>query len=586
MIRRVITNRTFQVVAVLAAVLVALLLWLGFSVLHVKDNIESARGDATQARSLALDGDEAGARRAAEAAADAATSASDRSHGVVWSAAASIPWLGAPLKSVQQMSDAVADLSTDVLVPSAELATVLDPAKLRSGDAINTAPLAAAQPQLAAVAEKSAAIADEVEQINPTWLGAVADAHTQLQEQVDEAAATLNGTNVAAQLVPSMLGADGTRKYFLAFQTPSESRGTGGLVGGFAILDATDGRITVPTLGANSVLRKPVLPQTSFGLDYDTIYSSYRPYTDPRNANLSPNFPDAAQIWIANWRYQTGQQLDGAVAVDPIALSYVLKATGPVTLSGGEKITADNIVPITLSTSYERFAGDNEGRKTYLQSIAKAVVQQLATAKSDTGAVLEALGRGVHERRIMVYSTDSADQRILESTNLGHQIPDTPAPYLQVALGNASGNKIDYYLRREIDYRAGDCKGDTRESTVTVKITNTLDDLTLPDYVIGSMGTRLKVPKGTSLTNVEMLTTAGSVVKKITVDGTTPMYVEQPLHGRPYLATMIRVPPGKTVTVTVVLDEPTNAGEPVVPIQPLVDDPKVTVDVPDCAGAN
>ncbi|MGC5257545.1 DUF4012 domain-containing protein [Gordonia sp. DT218] len=582
MIRRALGARTFQIGVVLVAVLLALLAWLVYSALQVKGDLESARTDATQARSSALDGDENGARQAAEAAADSARRAGERSHGVVWSAAAAIPWLGAPLDSVQQMSDAVADFSTGVLVPSAQLASVLNPSEIRSGDAINTEPLRAAQHELAAAAEKSTAIANRVAAIEPTWLGVVGDAQQQLQEQVDQATATLDGTNVAAQLVPSMLGGNGSRNYFLAFQTPSESRGTGGLVGGFAVLNATSGRLTVPTLGVNSVLRYPAKPLVDFGPDYDAIYSSFHPYTDHRNANLSPNFPDAARIWIANWKKQTGQQLDGAMALDPVALSYVLKVTGPVTLPGGEKITAENVVPITLSTSYERFAGDNEARKIYLQSIAKAVVGQLGTSKGDAGAILEALGHGVHERRIMVYSTRPQEQRILETTNLAHQISDTASPYLQVALGNASGNKVDYYLRRDIDYRSGGCTGPVRESTVTVKLTNTLDDLSLPDYVIGSMGTRLDVPKGTSLTNVEMLTTKGALIKQITVDGQSPMYVEQTLNGRPYVATMVRIPPGQTVTVTLTLDEPTTDGEPDVPIQPLVDNPKVSVDVPVC----
>ncbi len=581
--RGVLRNRTVQIVVGLVVLVAAVLGWLAYSAFKVKSDLESARAEASRARTLALDGDEAGAMEAAQAAADSAGSASDWSHGIVWSTAAAIPWLGTPLDSVQQMSDAVADLATDVLVPSAQLASVLNPSSLRSGNTINTAPLRDAQAELASVAEKSSAIADDVAQIDPSWVGAVADAQAQLQDQVDEASATLTGTSVAAQLVPSMLGGDGPRNYFLAFQTPSESRGAGGLVGGFGVLNARNGRLTAPTLGANSEFENPVRPQVDLGPDYDAIYSPYHPYTDFRNGNLSADFTDAARIWIANWKRQTGQQLDGAVALDPIALSYVLKVTGPVTLPNGDVITADNVVPITLSTSYVRFRGDNDARKAYLQSIATAVVDQLGTSKGDAGDVLEALGHGVQERRIMIYSTHPEEERVLQTTNLGHQISDTASPYLQVAIGNAGGNKLDYYLRREIEYKAGACSGDTRESTVTVKLTNTLDDLTLPDYVIAPNGTRLNMAKGTNLSNVEMLTTKGAVVKEITVDGQSPMYVEQTLHGRPYVATMVRIAPGQTVTVKLVMDEPVVGGVADVPVQPLVDDPTVTVDVPVCA---
>jgi hypothetical protein len=34
---------------------------------------------------------------------------------------------------------------------------------------------------------------------------------------------------------------------------------------------------------------------------------------------------------------------------------------------------------------------------------------------------------------------------------------------------------------RDITYKAGECSGNTRESTVTVKLTNSLDDLSLSD---------------------------------------------------------------------------------------------------------
>jgi len=111
------------------------------------------------------------------------------------------------------------------------------------------------------------------------------------------------------------------------------------------------------------VLRNPSIPQLNLGPESDRLYKCFKPYTDYRNGDLSANFPDAAQIWIANWKAQTGHQLDGAIAVDPIALSYLLKVTGPVTLPNGEKITADNVVPITLSTSYVRFASNNDARK-------------------------------------------------------------------------------------------------------------------------------------------------------------------------------------------------------------------------------
>ncbi|MEP9415086.1 DUF4012 domain-containing protein [Gordonia sp. VNQ95] len=482
------------------------------------------------------------------------------------------------------MSDAVADYSSQVLEPSADLATVLDPSQLRTGDTINTRALRDAEPQLATIAGISESITNRVSGIDSSWSGTVADAQSQLTDVIDRANATVQGTHVASQLVPSMLGGEGTRNYFLALQTPSESRATGGLLGGFGILDATDGRVTAPELGRNYDLENPPRPQIDLGDDFNYLYDWTHVYTDFRNNNISPNFPDAAQIWIANWKAQSGQQLDGAIALDPIALSYVLKVTGPVTLANGEKITADNVVPITLSTSYQRFANDNDARKAYLQSISRAVVTQLSKAQGDTGALLEALGRGVHERRIMVYSTHPDEQAILETTNLGHQIPDSSAPFMDVTVGNVAGNKIDYYLRRDISYTAGACTGDTRQSTASITLTNTLDDLSLPEYVIGSMGAPgAQVPRGTALTTVQFTLTRGATVDTFKVDGEPALRSSGELNGHPVVYTQVRVPPGESVTVEVTLTEPTSAhGQAQVPVQPLVDNPTPTVDVPAC----
>lgn len=47
---------------------------------------------------------------------------------------------------------------------------------------------------------------------------------------------------------------------------------------------------------------------------------------------------------------------------------------------------------------------------------------------------------------------------------------------------------MDYYLTREIEYAADGCDGDMRNSTITVRLTNTATDRALPDSVGGASG--------------------------------------------------------------------------------------------------
>ncbi len=53
-------------------------------------------------------------------------------------------------------------------------------------------------------------------------------------------------------------------------------------------------------------------------------------------------------------------------------------------------------------------------------------------------------------------------------------------------------------------------------------------------------------------------------------------------QGHPAYMTRAVIPRGQTVELKFDLTEPTAEGEARVPVQPLVDDPKITVDVPTC----
>ena len=102
-----------------------------------------------------------------------------------------------------------------------------------------------------------------------------------------------------------MLGADGPRSYLLAFQNPAESRGTGGLVGGYGVLTADHGKLSVETLGTDSDLTGLKTVPSELGPDYAALWGQ-----DPAlwvNSNESPHFPYGAQIWLDAWQAQHGQ---------------------------------------------------------------------------------------------------------------------------------------------------------------------------------------------------------------------------------------------------------------------------------------
>ena len=560
--------------------------WLGYGAMQAKSSLEQSRDYAQQAKDALLGGKAEDGTRFAENAEFFARQARSSTHSLPWNIAAAVPWLGSPFKSGQQISDVVVGLTADVLKPAAKAGVGISPDTLFADGRVNLQLLREKEPALAALSADATRLDAQAAAITkPSFISALGDARTQLQDQTSDIAGLFRNTALAARLAPSMMGADGPRTYLMGFQTPAEARGTGGLLGGFGILRFDNGRPTVDTLAPNTELATATAA-VDLGPEFDEQYGYAKPYTDFRNSNLSSHFPSAAQIWKSMWERQSGIKADGVIAIDPVALSYILEASGPITMPDGENITAENVVELTMSTAYIRFANDQAARKRYLLGIANGVVKKLTGKLQFPRAMLDAIGRAVSERRIAVWSAVPSDQKILEATSLAHAIPGDPAPYAEVVINNLAGNKMDYYLEREIEYVADGCDADTRNSTVTVRLTNTETDKQLPNYVDGLLGLDPKfpinVPRGTMVTSVRLIGTAGATLVGVTSNGKPTLSVLRQERGHPTFEVQVVIPPGQSGDLVFRLSEPTSPGAPRVPVQPLIDAVTPKISVPEC----
>ncbi|QIV85215.1 DUF4012 domain-containing protein [Mycolicibacterium frederiksbergense] len=569
------------------AVAAALGGWLAKNGVDAKGSLEAARTNAQQAKEALEQGNSQDAVRFADHAQFNAQQARDATHSLPWSIASAIPWLGSPFETGRQISDVVLGLATDVLRPAAEAGTALSPDRLIDGSRVDVKLLRSEEPNLSQLAEAANRLDAEAQAISdPSYVAVLRDARAQLQDQTAEITGLLENTALAARLAPSMMGADGPRTYFMGFQTNAEARGTGGLLGGFGVLRFDNGAATVDTLGANTDLDMQFTP-VDLGAEFNETYGYANPFGDFRNSNLSSHFPYAAQIWKSMWAQQTGMNVDGVIALDPFALSYVLGAIGPVIMPDGEEVTKDNVVELTESTAYARFPADQAARKQYLQDIASAVVQKMTASSGSPRALLSALGKAAGEGRVAVWSAAPGEQELLEQTPLAHIVPDDAAPYAEVVINNLGGNKMDYYLEREIEYVADNCDGETRMSTVTVRLTNATPDSPLPDYVAGSPGVNpelpLNVPSGSMITSVRLLGTTGATLESALSNGEKISVFTGTERNHPTFEVQVAIPPGQSGELTFRLSEPTNPGEPRVPIQPLVDPLAPVVSVPVCS---
>ena len=567
---------------------VALGSWLAYEGTHAKASLEAARSHAQRAKQSLLKGNPADAAKWADEARANAEDAEAATHSLPWNLAAVVPWFGSPFQTGQQISDVVLGLAADVLQPSVHVGEAISPDRLMASQGqVNLQLLRDAAPRLDEISSAAGTLNNQAKAIAvPEYVSAIQDARGALQDQVSDLSRLLDNSALAARIVPSMMGADGPRSYFMGFQTNAEARGTGGLLGGFGILRFDAGTPRVDALGPNTELSKP-FNVLDLGSEFNSQYGFMNPTTDFRNSNLSSHFPYAARIWKSMWEQQSGEKVDGVVSIDPVALSYILGAVGPVTTPDGETVTQGNVVELTESTVYARFATDNAARKAYLQGIASEVVKKMTGHLSAPRQLLDALGKAVSEGRIAVWSAVDAEQQQLEQTKLAHAVPDDAAPYAGVVINNLGGNKLDYYLSRQIEYSAAVCDSATRKSTVTIRLTNNVPDQPLPDYVAGADGllqAPFEVPRGTNMASVSLLATRDARLTGALVDGVkTPIFIGDE-RGHPVFEVQVPVPRGATVEVKFNLTEPSVPGAPRVPIQPLIDTVYPAISVPQCPG--
>ena len=290
----------------------------------------------------------------------------------------------------------------------------------------------------------------------------------------DEISAVINAS-------PYLAGVERSQRYLVAFQNTAEARGTGGILGAFAIVKIDRGAISIERTGSNAAmasLSEIPVPVTN---EFMNLYGKNPAIL--QNSNLSPHLPFGAEIWMGLWKKQTGQDLDGVIAVDPSSLSYILRATGPITVNGRE-IKSENLVRETLKDAYKRFENDNSARKQYLVDIINATSKKLMNGDYSKLKMISAIDQGLKEGRILLYSRAENAEKYISKTQLGSFLGTDLNNEYRVVIQNIDASKLDYYLEKEIKIITTSCQT-PKKVTVNVAVTNTLNSgKGLPAYVL------------------------------------------------------------------------------------------------------
>ncbi|MBC7760513.1 MAG: DUF4012 domain-containing protein [Candidatus Saccharibacteria bacterium] len=470
-------------------VIVAAGAWVGFRGLAAKHSLETAQSLIGNLQTRVKARDFAGAEADAQVIQKNTSNAVSLTSDPIWRTAELVPALGKNLVVVRELAAVVNSVADGAIDPAVKFASTFDLNSLKPVNGhINLAPLSKAGVIIASADKVIKKAARDTKAIDHAdTLPVISQAVDKLDRLLTKAQGITTPVRNALDLLPPMMGADGPRTYIMIFQNLAESTSLGGAASAWTILNVDKGAISLgqqPATGSfprNLPIPLPLDPSLA------TLYGE-NGLQYSNNVTLRPDFPTAAKLAQAFWLRESGVKVDGVLSFDPVALSYLLTATGPVALKSGDSLTSANAVSTLLSAVYAKYKIPKM-QDAFFANAAGEVFSALTSSAPDTNKLIAALTRSVTENRLMVWSDHSKEQEVLSKLQLGGILDtdNTKNSQIGVFFNENSASKMSYYLKTTAALASTQCTAPDKPTfTAVVSLHSDLTAATekaLPAYV-------------------------------------------------------------------------------------------------------
>lgn len=576
-------------IALLACVLLGatLLGWLAYKAEQIRSSLEPTPELLARFQTELTVGDAEGASRTLDELRDRTARARAAGSDPLWRAAAALPLVGANFSTISEISVSAHDVVGGALVPIADHIGSLDWESLKPiNGTIDVAPIQALAPKMTAAANTIEFSHGRLSAIDRSTL------HSAIAKPLDEVTASLASAKdrlqraaTATHLLPPMLGAGESRNYLLLVQNNAEVRATGGIPGALAVITADGGKVALTAQGtANGIGRFD--PALMVDADQELIYSK-RLGAFMQSVNLTPDFPTAAQTAAQMWESRNeGTSIDGVLALDPVALSYMLGATGPVELvfedpaiielvihSGlPQTLTSENVVPTLLSQVYSSIE-EPRLQDAYFAAVAAQIFDAFVAGSGDGTGLISSLIRSSEEGRLYLWSADPSEQENIASTDLAGSVtgPGTGGAAFGAYFNDGTGAKMDFYMRRTVQLTRTCMPEGYLRYTLKTTLTNTAPAdaaESLPPYVTGAGA--FGVPAGTVQTNFVGYGPNKAQLQTARLNG-SPTPLGSYRHGdRPVGMLTMTLAPGETAKVELDFTAVVQQSEPTLDVTPTI----------------
>ena len=441
----------------------------------------------------------------------------------IWRGAELLPWAGKNLEAFRVTAASLDTVVRSVGTPLASNADAVQQSLSFDGGRMDLAPLVSMQDASASADLQMKRVIANMSKIDQDALvPQLADAVDEFTELLHPVASGVGVVNDVSSLLPGMLGADGSRDTLLLFLNNAEVRSTVGIPGALALVNATDGKLTLAQQASSSDFPTYDEPVTQLPAEIRGVYGD-KPALWIQNVTMLPEFPMTGELAATMWERNFGTRPQAVVTIDPVTLSYLLEATGPIELATGDVLTSDNAVDLLLHEVYLRYE-DPRAQDAFFADASSRVFAAVSGGNFDAQKLVSALTQGAQEDRIKMWSSVGAEQSVIERTVLAGTLPQVADDNARFTmhLNDGTGAKMDYYLSTKVEMTGQACSTQAAagELVVSYTMTNTAPadaGETLPKYITG--GGAYDISPGSISTVARLFAPEGYTLRSQLVDG-------------------------------------------------------------------
>ena len=341
-------------------------------------------------------------------------------------------------------------------------------------------------------------------------------------------------------------------QWLVATQNLAEARGTGGILGSYAVVSLSGKSVQLREAGSDQTL-------AAYGpVDYGSlpVDTALTWGVEPKlwqDLNPSMHAPYTAKQIYDSWLGFKHVNLAGVIFIGQGWAQNLVGLVGPLQIDG-VNLDSSNTAEFLAKGIYARYP-NVAAKNDFVRQLMTDLGQRLAAGKFDLAGFARVLQHNQTGDKLFAWSANNVSQKALIADSAAGYVDGQLGNRVWVGMNNGGGNKIDAYIHASVDYRVVVKKmakpgSSSNQSTseLWVTLTNNAPLSGLASYVNG----RLDLPAGSKYqpgSNIDLVSIylpKGANLRGFLLDNQSYSVHDDLDRGRELLSFRVELDPGQS----------------------------------------